>query len=338
MEIKETYMRRALELARKGQLYAHPNPMVGAVIVDSQGNIIGEGYHRRCGEAHAEVNAINSVADPSLLADSTMYVTLEPCAHYGRTGPCSRLIVERGIPRVVVGVRDPFDKVDGKGIEIMREAGVEVTVGVLERECRNLNMAFFTAHTMHRPFVCLKWAQSADGWLASAGAGQGEPVRFSTPLTQTLVHQWRARFDAIMVGSGTVLADNPGLDVRLWSGPSPRPVILDRRHRIGDDHPLVKRGAIMVREDKRVAEMLRQLYDQGITSVMVEGGAEVLASMVEAGLWDIARVETAPLILGPTGEARAPHLPELNLAKTQRIDGNTLKYYSQSPYFDVKNL
>ncbi|MDE6556831.1 MAG: bifunctional diaminohydroxyphosphoribosylaminopyrimidine deaminase/5-amino-6-(5-phosphoribosylamino)uracil reductase RibD, partial [Duncaniella sp.] len=192
MEVNPLFMQRALELAKNGALDASPNPMVGAVIVDAGGKIIGEGWHRRCGEGHAEVNAIASVADESLLKDSTIYVTLEPCSHYGKTPPCADLIISKGIPRVVVGCLDPFPEVSGRGIARLREAGIEVVTGVLEEECRKLNEKFITAHTLQRPFITLKWAESADGYL---------DARISTPFTRMLAHKLRATSDAILVGS-----------------------------------------------------------------------------------------------------------------------------------------
>ena len=234
--IDEKYMRRALELARHGELDASPNPMVGAVIVAPDGRIIGEGWHRRHGEGHAEVNAVASVADPSMLRDATMYVTLEPCSHYGKTPPCASLIIEKGIPRVVVGCLDPFEKVSGRGVNMLREAGVEVVTGCMEAECVALNRKFMTAHRLRRPYITLKWAESADGYIDG---------HISTPVTSMLVHKLRATHDAILVGSGTVLADRPRLDTRYFVGRSPLRVILDRRGRTGEesgDNTLVLNG------------------------------------------------------------------------------------------------
>ena len=225
-------MRRCIQLARGGALYASPNPMVGAVIVHD-GRIIGEGFHVRCGQAHAEVNAINSVRpeDCALLAESTIYVSLEPCAHYGRTPPCAELIVRTGIPRCVVGCQDPFAKVAGRGIAILREAGVEVTVGVLEAECLALNSHFMTAQMQQRPFITLKWAVSADGFIgrwSDDDALLPQPVALSTPRSLLRVHHLRSLHDAILVGHTTLLSDHPRLTTRLWSGPSPLRVVLGR--------------------------------------------------------------------------------------------------------------
>ncbi|MDE6288774.1 MAG: bifunctional diaminohydroxyphosphoribosylaminopyrimidine deaminase/5-amino-6-(5-phosphoribosylamino)uracil reductase RibD, partial [Muribaculaceae bacterium] len=219
------YMERALELAGHGRGYTSPNPMVGAVITAPDGRIIGEGYHRRCGEGHAEVNAIASVkdADRELLKQSTMYVTLEPCSHYGKTPPCAKLIIDTGIPRVVVGAADPFKEVAGRGIAMLRAAGVDVTEGVMAEESRSLNARFITAHEQQRPWVTLKWARSADGYLDS-DRPDGTPEKFSTALTSVIVHRTRSLHDAILAGSGTALADRPRLDCRLWPGRNPLPI------------------------------------------------------------------------------------------------------------------
>ena len=279
MEVDERYMRRALCLAGNGLLDASPNPMVGAVLVDPSGKIIGEGWHRRCGEGHAEVNAVASVADTSLLRNATMYVTLEPCSHYGKTPPCASLIIEKGIPRVVIGCLDPFEKVAGRGVRMLKDAGVEVVTGCLEKECIELNEKFVTSHRRKRPFVTLKWAESADGYIDG---------KISTPLTSMLTHRLRATHDAILVGSGTVLADNPRLDTRLYAGHSPLRVILDRRGRVMD---AVDGTTIIYREFSSLNDVLEDLYKRGITSVLVEGGAELHRSFIDSGLWDAMRIE-----------------------------------------------
>ena len=311
MKTDATYMRRALELARHGELDASPNPMVGAVIVGPDGRIIGEGWHRRCGEGHAEVNAVASVSDKSLLRDSTMYVTLEPCAHYGKTPPCARLITEMGIPRVVIGCRDPFAKVAGRGIAMLEEAGVEVEVGMLEKECLALNEKFMTAHTHRRPFITLKWAESADGFIDG---------RISTPLNSTAVHRLRATHDAILVGSGTWLADRPRLDTRLFAGKSPRRVVLDRRGRVTDapGDVLIMSGYDTLRE-----AMERLYAEHGITSVLVEGGAELHRSFMAEGLWDRMRIERSDK---PTnGSVKAPTLPsDIRIESMTKIDNHDI--------------
>lgn len=322
MEINEKYMRRALELARHGLLDASPNPMVGAVIAGPDGRIIGEGWHRRCGEGHAEVNAVASVADKELLKDSTMYVTLEPCSHYGKTPPCADMIIERGIPRVVVGITDPFAKVSGRGIARMRAAGVEVVTGVLEKECRDLNLRFMTAHELQRPFVTLKWAQSKDGFIDG---------RISTPLTSMPVHKLRATHDAILVGSGTVLADNPSLSTRLFAGRSPVKVVLDRRGRVGRDSHIFEGGTeVMVLSDyESLAEAMGELYRRGITSVLVEGGALVLESFLKEGLWDEIRVEVSPVELN--GRVRAPRIiSSPSVVDSEIVDGHRIITYKNT--------
>ncbi|MBQ5627104.1 MAG: bifunctional diaminohydroxyphosphoribosylaminopyrimidine deaminase/5-amino-6-(5-phosphoribosylamino)uracil reductase RibD, partial [Bacteroidaceae bacterium] len=235
MNVDELYMQRCLQLARCGAGSTSPNPMVGAVIV-CDGRIIGEGYHIRAGEPHAEVNAVNSVAeaDKPLLSRSTMYVSLEPCSHYGKTPPCCDMIIARGIPRVVIGSADPNPQVDGAGIERMRAAGIDVTVGVLEEECLRLNRAFFTSQLHRRPYVTLKWAQSADGFIDLLREG-GQAVKISSPVSQVAVHRLRAQSDAILVGRHTALLDNPSLDIRHWAGRSPLRLVIDKKGTLSAD-------------------------------------------------------------------------------------------------------
>ena len=244
----EYYMRRAIELARKGAGFVSPNPMVGAVIVAPGGRIIGEGWHRRYGGPHAEVNAVASVKaeDDMLLPESTIYVSLEPCSHYGKTPPCSKLLIEKRFRRVVIGMRDPFKEVSGRGIVMLREAGIEVIENVLEKECRHLNRRFITAHTLHRPYIQLKWAQSADGYIAAINAqGEGIPVKLSDPLTSVEMHRERAMADAILAGTNTIISDNPSLTTRLWPGKSPRPVIFASA-RIPADAEILKHNPIIL--------------------------------------------------------------------------------------------
>lgn len=322
------YMRRALQLAARGRFFASPNPMVGAVIVHN-GRIIGEGYHRRVGGPHAEVNAVNSVApaDRHLLTSATMYVTLEPCSHYGRTPPCSLLIIETGIPHVVVGMTDPFARVNGRGITMLREAGVDVTVGCLEQECRALNRRFITAHTLRRPLVTLKWAQSAD---ACMGLTDRRAI-FSTKRSAVAVHRLRALNDAIAAGARTIIADNPSLDTRLIDGRSPRVVILDRRGLIATTPPQLDREDTIVLGDEPLAEQMHRLYDQGITSLLVEGGRDVLQGFIDADIWDNARVEIATsLTLGGGDRAvKAPMIP-LKPCKVEKIGSNIVLHFSNS--------
>lgn len=313
MDIDKKYMRRALRLAANGILDASPNPMVGAVIVAPDGTVIGEGWHRRCGEGHAEVNAIASVRDESLLRDCTMYVTLEPCSHYGKTPPCSELIIRKGIPRVVVGSLDPFEKVSGRGVGMLEKAGVEVSVGCLEKECLDLNEKFMTAHRLHRPFITLKWAESADGFIDG---------RISTPLSSMYVHRLRACHDAIMVGSVTWLADSPRLDTRLYGGRSPRRIVMDRRGRIGD----IPDGVSVINDSLPLADVMRQLYDSGVTSLLVEGGAELIGSFLHEGLWDRLRVERGSQSIH--GSVKSPAIPEGCLPDSvMKIDNNEIYEY-----------
>lgn len=316
--MNEKYMRRALELAAHGELDASPNPMVGAVIVDASGRIIGEGWHRRCGEGHAEVNAVASVADQEALKDSTMYVTLEPCSHYGKTPPCAELIVRTGIPRVVIGTLDPFAKVSGRGVARLREAGVEVEVGMLEKECQELNRKFMTAHRCRRPYITLKWAQSADGFIDG---------HVSTPLNSMLVHKLRATHDAILVGSGTALADNPALDTRLYAGKSPVKVVLDRRGRVGNDLRMFSEGeTVVMRDYNSLGDAMERLYERGITSVLVEGGATLHRSFIEDNLWDEIRIEVSPDDIH--GQVRAAELPETDIIPNIRtVDGHRIITY-----------
>ena len=241
MNRDEIFMSRAIDLAVKGRGFVSPNPMVGALIVSPGNLIIGEGWHRRYGESHAEVNAVNSVIESNrhLLPQSEIFVTLEPCSHYGKTPPCALLLIKEKFKRVVVGCSDPFPKVSGSGIKMIQEAGIEVTVGVLEKECKEINRTFFTAHTLHRPFVTLKWAQSADGWMDSSSH---HPYRFSSTLSQCLVHQLRADNDVILTSSHTVNSDNPQLDIRFWNhGNTPKPIVISRNTPIEQSKRILKR-------------------------------------------------------------------------------------------------
>ena len=325
----ELFMRRCIQLAQCGEAGAAPNPMVGAVVV-CDGKIIGEGFHRRCGGPHAEVNAINSVKDKHLLSRSTIYVSLEPCAHFGKTPPCADLIIRSGIPRVVIGCTDPFAKVNGLGIKKLRDAGCEVVEGVLEEACRELNHRFFTFHQEHRPWILLKWAQSADGYIAPLQATQREgKVFFSNSVTQTLVHRLRARSQAILVGTRTALVDNPTLTTRYWPGPNPLRLTIDRHNCLPSTlHLLDGSTPTVVYTHESIEEILQDLYQRGIQSLLVEGGAKLLQSFIDAGLWDEARIETAPVRLG-NGIA-APVLDEGTLASRQTLCGNTIKTIRRS--------
>ena len=307
-EFNPEYMARALELAAHGRQYASPNPMVGAVIVHDN-KIIGEGFHRRCGEGHAEVNAVNSVSDPELLKESTMFVTLEPCSHYGKTPPCAQLIIDKKIPRVVVGATDPFIKVSGRGIKMLRDAGIKVITGVMAEESIRLNRRFFTAHTLKRPFVTLKWAMSKDGFMDHKRS-EGEPAaRFSTDLSTVDMHRLRSVNDAILTTSRTVNADNPSLTVRSWHGRNPQPVIVGRHNTIKPDSKILERKPIVYNGDLSINTILNDLYNShGITSVLVETGPIMLQAFIDNDLWDIARVEVSPEVLGSSGTCPAPDI------------------------------
>ena len=322
MENDIKFMRRCLQLARCGEAGAAPNPMVGAVVV-CDGRIIGEGFHRRCGEPHAEVNAINSVRDKHLLSRSTIYVSLEPCAHFGKTPPCADLIIECGIPRVVIGCTDPFAKVNGLGIKKLQEAGREVVVGVMEEECRYLNRRFFTFHQKHRPWITLKWAQSEDGYM---GAVYLPSNFFSNAMTQTLVHRMRARSQAILVGTNTAILDNPSLTTRYWQGKNPLRLTIDRHNRLPADLHL-KDGSTptIIYQQESLREILDDLYNRGIQSLMVEGGAKLLQSFIDEDLWDEARIETAPLSIEKG--TKAPFLKDAELVSRKDYGRQIIQSY-----------
>lgn len=348
MEINEKYMWRAIELAASGRGFASPNPMVGAVIAAPDGRIIGEGWHRRCGEAHAEVNAVASVSesDRKLIPESTIYVTLEPCAHYGKTPPCAVMLANVGFKKVVVASVDPFSKVNGRGIAILREAGAEVVTGVLDDVARRLNAKFFTAHTEHRPWITLKWAQSADGYLDHVRDMSAPAARFSTPMSSLAVQRLRASHDAIAVGLGTYLADRPKLTLRLWPGSKPKPMVLCFRGISSDTEKTVDNIAVNNRTAtpqlidaavEKIPALLDMLYRQGGTSLLVEGGAFTLKAFIDSGFWDMARIETAAAPLGEKGAVPAPHIG----AEACHIDffgPNMVQYFANNPLADVKNL
>lgn len=310
MTTDEKYMARCLQLARRGELTTSPNPMVGAVIVHD-GRIIGEGWHRCYGGPHAEVNAVRSVRpeDEHLLPHSTIYVSLEPCSHWGKTPPCAELLVEKSFRRVVVGCLDPNEKVAGRGIRRLQEAGTEVVVGVLEAECRWLNRKFMTFHSLHRPYITLKWAESADGFIdrQRESANDGEPVHFSSPWTQMLVHRLRATHEAILVGRRTWELDRPSLTTRLWPGKSPKKLVLTTK--LKDDELGIKDGQAQPKliPDLSALSALATLQPSNnphpsflspIQSILVEGGAQTLQSFIDADLWDETYIERTNIVLG----------------------------------------
>ena len=333
MNFNELYMRRCIELAQLGRMHAAPNPMVGAVIVHSD-RIIGEGYHAVCGKAHAEVNAINSVkpADRQLLSDSTLYVSLEPCSHYGKTPPCARLIIKTGIPRVVVGCVDPFAKVQGRGITMLREAGIEVEVGVLEAECRALNRRFITAQTLHRPYITLKWARSADGFIDGWREDDSQSAaQISTPWSLMRVHQLRAMNQAILVGHNTLRMDHPQLNVRHWAGGNqPLRVVLGR---VAEEE--LPTGWLAYAD---ISTALSELYHMGVQSVLVEGGQQTLQSFIDQGLWDEAYVEYSPTTLG--SGVPEPRMPVGVMLTEEQYFGRTIWHYEADKLqdFEAKEL
>jgi len=347
-------MKRCLQLAKLGEGRVAPNPMVGSVIVHGE-KIIGEGFHQQYGGPHAEVNAIASVKDESLLCNATLYVNLEPCAHFGKTPPCSNLIIQKNIPRVVVGTADPFAEVAGRGIEQMRKAGIDVTVGILNEECSNLNRRFFTFHQEKRPYIILKWAQTADGFVDTDRNKEenGSPTWITNEMARIAVHKQRATESAIFIGTETALRDNPSLTLRDWYGKQPLRLIPDRNLRLphtlnifNDGLPTVVLAPESVGEDRKVthfllnksgdtiARLLSYLFDNGILSVIVEGGPQMLQSFIDQNLWDEAHVYTGQLSFG--SGINAP-LFDASPCKFDRFYNSELKIYrnkSQHRTFD----
>ena len=314
-------MERCIELASKAMGYVSPNPLVGSVIV-YEGKIIGEGYHENYGKSHAEVNAISSVKDKSLLPKSTLYVNLEPCAHFGKTPPCSNLIIEHKILKVVIGCIDSFSEVAGKGIAKMENAGIEVIVGVLEKESRALNKRFFTFHEKERPYIILKWAESKDGFIAPKN--QTAPFWMTSSESKKLVHQWRAEEDAILVGRITAEKDNPSLNVREVKGKNPTRIVIDKDLKLSTDLNLFNTEAetlifntikseekdsnkfIKIDSNNLINNILEELYKQNIQSIIIEGGTITLQSFFDANMWDEARIFTANKTL--TDGIKAPNI------------------------------
>ncbi len=339
-------MARCIELALKGLGEVAPNPMVGAILVHEH-QIIGEGYHEKFGEAHAEVNCLNSVAveNEDLVSKSVLYVSLEPCAHFGKTPPCVNLIIEKGIKKVVIGCQDSFKKVNGKGIERLQDGGVEVVVGVLEEECINLNSHFFTYHQKQRPFIILKWAETADGKIAGIS---NERLMISNAITSTKVHQWRSEVMAILIGTNTALKDNPSLDNRLWTGKSPIRMVIDGSGRLpnslkifNDSKPTIifkykqeaQYGKVqfiqLVQNKSMLLQIMDYCYANNINSMLVEGGAQLIQSFIDEGVWDEARI----IINSSLNIGNGLNAPQLNAAllyNQEAILGDTIFYYKNS--------
>lgn len=337
----EQYMLRCLQLAQKGICGAAPNPLVGAVLVH-EGRIIGEGWHERYGEAHAEVNCLRSVKEAAhhLIASATLYVSLEPCAHHGKTPPCSQLIIRHHIPRVVVGCGDPFAAVNGKGIRQLKEAGITVTENILANECREMNKRFFCMQLHKRPYIILKWAQTENG---ITGTGTEERMLLSCEQANRLVHRWRSEESAIMTGYNTARLDDPKLDNRLWPGRTPIRIVCDAELQLPAGLHLFTDGGKTIIFNKKKngdegavsfvqtnncgpAELVHELYHAGIQSVLVEGGTKTHNAFIHAGLWDEARIITAT---GKTAEhgVGAPVLPVTVPGKEEWILNDHIGYY-----------
>jgi len=337
--MEELYMRRAMELATLGAGAVSPNPMVGCVIVHGQ-KVIGEGWHRKYGGPHAEVNAIENVADREMLRASEAYVSLEPCAHHGKTPPCSQLLVSSGIKKVYVSNTDPNPLVRGKGIDIMRRGGIEVETDVLSQEGSQLNKRFFTYHMEQRPYVILKWAQTADGYIARRNR---DSRWISNEWSRTWVHKWRSEEDAILVGKHTALQDDPQLGVRDWSGKDPIRIVLDRHLELPRRLKLFDRSIptlcynyhkskkeenleyIMMDRQQPLAHLMRDLWERKILSLLVEGGTAILNAFIQAGVWDEARVFTAASTFGEG--LQAPVIIDGRLIEKREIMGDCLRTF-----------
>lgn len=348
----EQYIARCIEIARRGEYYVAPNPMVGAVLVDGDGRVLAEGWHERFGEGHAEVNCFKSLEKSKYrdidLSKCTLFVSLEPCSHYGKTPPCAKLIIEKGVGRVVVGMLDPNPLVAGRGVKMLREAGIEVVVGVLEKECRELNKRFLMLHEHHRPYVVLKWAQTGDGFIDRLRPDRGpnpDPsqegkeehlngaLAISTERTKAIVHRMRAENMAIMVGTNTVIMDNPRLMTTHWEGRNPIRVTVDRHGRIPMESKIFEwkesdyagiDPVIVYRERTDWEYILEDLAGRGIHSIMVEGGTTLLNHIIETGLWDEMHIEVAPEItIGEGVAAPSVNLSDFN-GDFEVVDGHKL--------------
>lgn len=339
MQDHQTYMRRCIELARNGLGTTYPNPLVGSVIVHD-GKIIGEGWHKKAGEAHAEVNAVNSVADKSLLRESSIYVNLEPCSHFGKTPPCCDLIIANNIPNVIVGTSDPNEKVAGNGIRKLQAAGKNVTVGVLGAQCLELNRRFFTFHNKKRPYIILKWAQSRDGFIGPANRNEARPVWITTPRSRQLVHKWRTEEHAILIGTQTAIDDNPELTARDWAGNNPVRIVIDRSHRIPKENHIFDNQAktialsatplgyaqteIINFDENAIPQICEALWRNDIQSVIVEGGRQTLQAFIDAGVWDEARVFRG---VSHLGQGTSAPVLDKEYETTEIISGDELLTY-----------
>ena len=339
MSAHAKYMQRALQLAKTRWANALPNPSVGAVIVYKD-TIIGEGFTAAFGGDHAEVNAINAVKNQDLLKESTLYVTLEPCSHHGKTPPCASLIVEKKIPKVVVGCIDPFAQVAGKGIQILKENKVEVITGILESECQQSHQRFFTFQQKKRPYIILKWAQSADGFIAPKHKNEQKPVWLSNRYSRQLTHKWRSEEMAILVGKQTVLDDNPSLTTRNWYGKNPVRLFVDAKNEVDDSYQILNQEATTFRLTKNkktdndvllsfeniAQEICDFCFTKNIQSVIIEGGRQTLQTFIDSGLWDEARVFEAAINIKEG--IPAPKLTNFQKVKSVVIDNDFLSFYA----------
>jgi diaminohydroxyphosphoribosylaminopyrimidine deaminase/5-amino-6-(5-phosphoribosylamino)uracil reductase len=343
VDIHEQYIKRCLQLAKNGLGTTYPNPLVGSVIV-YENKIIGEGWHLKSGSAHAEVNAINSVKNKSLLKKATIYVSLEPCSHFGKTPPCSDLIISNDIPNVVIGTKDPFIEVSGKGIAKLIEAGKNVTVGILEKECNELNKRFFTYHVKKRPYIILKWAESSDGFIAPVKSKDDErkPIWITNQYSRQIVHKWRTEEQGILIGTNTAIEDNPRLDARDWKGNNPTRIVIDRNFKISKESyifdnkikTIVITDKEMISENEHVfyakinfdlditSQICDLLYKSKIQSVIIEGGRQTLESFINSNLWDEARVFKSDSIL--KNGIKAPNLPKTKQERVTIYDNELL--------------
>jgi diaminohydroxyphosphoribosylaminopyrimidine deaminase/5-amino-6-(5-phosphoribosylamino)uracil reductase len=342
-------MNRCIQLAKLGAGYVAPNPMVGAVLI-SEDQIIGEGYHQKYGDAHAEVNCVNSVKEEnkSLIDKSTMYVTLEPCSHYGKTPPCADLIIKNKIKKVVIGCIDVYKEVAGKGIQKMRDAGVEVITGVLEKECMDLNKRFFTFHQKFRPYIILKWAQSTNGKISGNASplesGFGKRIFISNEYSNRLVHKWRSEEAAILAGTYTIMHDDPLLTTRLWPGRNPIRIVIDKKlilppvlkvfnneaktiiYNTIKDSTLENPVYIKLDNENFMEQLLDSLFEMNIQSILVEGGPKTLQSFIDNSLWDEARVITNEKLVIENGSA-APQMKDFILEKQERYFEDVISFY-----------
>jgi diaminohydroxyphosphoribosylaminopyrimidine deaminase / 5-amino-6-(5-phosphoribosylamino)uracil reductase len=341
----EQYMSRCIQLAKLGAGNVAPNPMVGAVLVHDN-KIIGEGYHQKYGEGHAEVNCINNVSEKnkSLIQKSTMYVSLEPCAHHGKTPPCSDLIIKNKIQKVIVGCQDIYKEVAGKGIEKLRNAGVEVVTDVLQNECKEINKRFFTFHQKQRPYIILKWAQSVN---AKIGSTNNERILISNDYTNRLVHKWRSEETAILVGTNTAIEDDPSLTTRLWKGKNPARVVIDKGLKLPATSKLFSRETntlvfnivknyvaenvhfIKIKKENLLQDMLLSLYKLNIQSLLVEGGSKTLQSFIDAALWDEARVITNEKMIIEKGLS-APEMTNFSLLAQEKYFTDRIDYFENA--------